>query len=167
VLKAKERRSGGQLRSLNFTKVYDKGWTTLDEIVSSNPLASRVFMFLAKNADIHNAVVCPVELIAQEIGCSTRSIMRATKWLEANRYLVIAKIATANAYILRPDDVWKTVEEHKQYWSFGAAALVSKEQNKTLKRRITLMMQGKAQGDLFDRKTGEVIEGKFGDDIQD
>lgn len=148
-------------RPAHFTKVYDKGWTTLSEIIKSNPLAAKVYVFLAQNADIHNAVVCSVELLAEEMECSTRSIMRATKWLEENRHLVIAKIATANAYILKPDDIWKTSEENKKFWSFGAAALISKTQNKTLKRRMTFMIDGKdaAQPELFD---AEDLEGAHG-----
>lgn len=149
-------------KPLHFTKVYDKGWNTISSIIKENALAAKVYVFLVQHCDIHNAVVCSVELLAAEMECSTRSIMRATKWLEENRYLVIAKIATANAYILRPDDVWKTSEDHKQFWSFGAAALVSKAHNKTLKRRMTVMIEGKEaqQPELFDvidGETGEIL----------
>jgi hypothetical protein len=143
----------------HFTKVYDQGWDTLAGIMERNPLAAKVYVFLAKNADIHNAVVCSVELMGKELGYSSRSIISATKWLAENHYLVVAKIATANAYILRPDDIWKTYEEHKEFWSFGAAALVSKDQNKTLKRRMTMMMRGRdPQSDLFNSETGEIYE---------
>lgn len=136
----------------HFTKVYDQGWSTISAIIQASPLAAKVYVFLCQNADIHNAVVCSVELLAEEMGCSTRTIMRATKWLEENHYLVVAKIATANAYILRPTDIWKTAEENKKFWSFGAATLVSKTQNKTLKRRITVMLEGKPaqQPDMFE-----------------
>jgi hypothetical protein len=149
----------GNTAPRHYTKVYEKGWDTIAAIMAGNPLAAKVYVFLAKHADIHNAVVCSVELMGKELNYSSRSIISATKWLSENHYLVVAKIATANAYILRPDDIWKTSEDHKEFWTFGAAALVSKDQNKTLKRRMTMMMRGKEaeQSDLFDPKTGEVL----------
>jgi hypothetical protein len=140
-----------RVKPQHFTKVYEKGWDTISRIMAENSLAAKVYIFLAKHADIHNAVVCTVDLIGKELGYSSRSIISATKWLAENHYLVVAKIATANAYILRPDDIWKTGEEYKDFWSFGAAALVSKDHNKTLKRRMTMMLRGQ-QDDLFEGK---------------
>jgi hypothetical protein len=69
------------------------------------------------------------------------------RWLEAHRHLVIAKIGTANAYILDPADVWKNYERYKGYCAFHANTLASKSKNRLLKARLTHMLEG--QGELF------------------
>lgn len=135
-----------------FAQVYERGWNTIDQI-SENRTALRVWVFIAKNCDHLNALVCSVELMAEELELSTRTIIRATKWLEKHNHLVIMKIGTANAYHLDHHDLWKNYERYKGYCGFHANTLVSKKQNKTLKRRLT-HMQG--QQDLFDAETGEI-----------
>lgn len=142
----------GGARKPRFTKVYDKGWDTIASL-AENAMAVRVYAFLAKHAGHDNAVVCPIEVLAEELNCHPRTIMRATKWLEQQRRLVIVKVGTANAYVLDPTDLWKTYEDHKRFCSFGARTLASKAQNKTLKKRLTHMLEG--QPDLFDAETEE------------
>lgn len=135
-----------------FTKVYDKGWDTIASI-AQNAMAMRVYAFLAKHAGHDNAVVCTVELLAEELDCHPRTIIRATKWLEERRSLVIVKIGTTNGYVLDPTDLWKTYEDHKRFCAFGAQTLASKAQNKALKKRLTHMIEG--QADLFADETGD------------
>jgi hypothetical protein len=132
---------------LRFTKVYNKGWETLGQI-AENATAMKVYAFLARHADHHNAVVCSIELLAKELDVNPRTVMRATKWLHENHHLVIGKIATANVYILNCDDLWKTYEDQKRWCGVSARTLIDKSQNKTMKKRIGQLLQ--AQGDLFD-----------------
>jgi hypothetical protein len=87
-------------------------------------------------------------LLAEELEVSERTIRRAVRHLEEGNHLVVAKVGTANAYILNPAEVWKTYEEHKRFCAFGARTLASKAQNTTLKKRLTHMLEG--QRDLFD-----------------
>jgi hypothetical protein len=129
---------------LRFTKVYNNGWKTLGQI-AENAMAMKVYAFLARNADHHNAVICSVELMATEIDAHPRSIMRATKWLHDNLHLTIKKIATANVYILNCDDLWKTYEDQKRFCGVSARVLLSKSPE--MKRRIKKVVE--AQGDLF------------------
>ena len=75
----------------------------------------RVYTFIAEHCDHLNALVCPVEVLAEELEVNERTIRRAVHWLEDRRHLVIAKIGTANAYILDPNDVWKNYERYKGY----------------------------------------------------
>ena len=137
-----------------FAKVYERGFDSIDAI-SQNRTALRVWIFIAKNCDHLNALVCSVDLMADELDVNERTIRRATKWLEDNGHLVIMKIGTANAYHLNPYDLWKNYDKYKGYCGFHAHTLVSKKQNKNLKRRLT-HIQG--QRDLFDAETGEVKE---------
>ena len=81
---------------------------------------------------------------------SEDAVVQQEARLEDRRHLVIAKIGTANAYILDPADVWKNYERYKGYCGFHANALASKSQNKLLKARLTHMLEG--QGDLFSEE---------------
>lgn len=142
-----QRRADKRLpHKLRFTKVYNRGWKTLGHI-ASNPMAMRVYAFLAEHADHHNAVVCSIQLMAKQLGVNGRTIIRATTWLKENHHLVVGKIATANVYILNCDDLWKTYEDQKRYCGVSARALIDKSENKAMKRRIEEMVE--AQGDLF------------------
>src|SRR4051812_28206630 len=74
-----------------FTQVYTKGWDTIRDI-GENQMALKVFTFIAKHCDHLNALVCPIEVMAEEFGVSGRTIMRATKWLEERRHIVVVKV---------------------------------------------------------------------------
>src|SRR3954465_88258 len=87
-----------------FAKVYDKGWDTL-AVMAGNAMAIRVYAFIAKHCDHLNALVCPVEVMAEELGVSERTVRRATKFLEDNKHLVVVKVGTANAYVLDATDL--------------------------------------------------------------
>jgi hypothetical protein len=106
-----------------------------------------LWVFLARHCGHDNALACSIELLAEELGCSERSIMRATKYLEENGALVIAKMGTANVYILNDSEIWKTYEDHKRFCGFRANTLLSHKQNPNLKKRLTHML---GQPDLFN-----------------
>lgn len=132
-----------------FTKVYDRGWERIGQLVTlkGGPTAAKLWVFLARNCGHDNALACSVDLLAEEIGCSERSIIRATKYLEESGALVIAKMGTANVYILNDAEVWKTYEEHHHFCGFRAKTLLSNKQNANLKRRITHMVGGEPVND--------------------
>jgi hypothetical protein len=134
-------------RGQRFTKVYERGWQAIALLID-NRMAAKLYVFLAQHAGHDNAVVCTYELLAEELGVCERTIRNAVRRLEEGNHLAVAKVGTANAYILNPAEVWKTYEEHKRFCAFGARTLASKAQNVTLKKRLTHMLQG--QGDLFD-----------------
>lgn len=131
-----------------FAKVFSKGWDTISGM-ADNATAVKVYAFIAKHCDHLNALVCPVEVLAEEIGVSGRTIIRATKFLEQRKHLVIVKVGTANAYVLDPRDVWKNYDKYRGMCQFGANVLASKAQNKTLKRRMTHFLGRPEQPDLL------------------
>lgn len=138
-----------------FTQVYPRGWDTINEILTHSAAAAKVYTFIAKHCDHLNALVCPIEVMVDELGMSEKTIRRATKWLHDEKHLTIIKVGTANAYVLDHRDIWKNYENYKDYCSFGAQTLVSKKANRALKTRLTMMMEG--QTDLFvDPETGEI-----------
>jgi hypothetical protein len=120
----------------NFTKVYPRGWKALASLID-NPAAAKLFMFLAENCGHNNAVVCTYGLLSEELSLSERTIRRAVRHLEEGKHIVIAKMGTANAYVLNPEEIWKTYEDHKVFCGFNARALVLKTENGNLKQRLT------------------------------
>lgn len=139
-----------------FTKVYDRGWDRIGHLVTlkGGPTVAKLWVFLARHCGHDNALACAVEVLAEELDVSEKSIRRATKYLEENGALVIAKMGTANVYILNDAEVWKTYEDHKRFCGFRTRTLVSKKQNPDLKRRITLM-SGKAPPEPAASDEGE------------
>lgn len=141
-----------------FAKVYGRGWKTIAEIGLKNRTALQIYSFIAEHCDHLNALVCPVEVVMEELGMSRSTVSRGVKWLHDNKHLTIIKVGSINAYVLDYRDIWKNYDEYKRYCAFGAKTLVSKAQNRDLKTRLTMMMEG--QRDLFDAsadpETGEV-----------
>lgn len=140
--------------TVRFTKVYPKGWFRLRTLLKANPTAARVWGFLIEAAGHDNAIVCTYDVLADELEVSARTIMRAVSYLEEHGALVIAKVGTANAYILNPDETWKTYEEHKSFCAFNAKTLASKKQNQNLRRRLTHLIEAQErEPELFEPDT--------------
>jgi hypothetical protein len=135
-----------QVRGPRFTKVYPKGWDALAGLVD-NRAAAKLYVFLADHCGHDNALVCTLDVIAEELGVNERTVRRAVRDLEERGHIVVAKVGTANAYILNPAEVWKTYEDHKRFCGFRTRTLVSKKHNPDLKRRLTHMV---GQPELFE-----------------
>ena len=123
---------------LRFTKMYAKGLHTLADLAGSKSTL-RVYLFIVENCGIENALVASQDMIAEELGISSRTVRRATLDLEAQGHIVIDKIAHANVYILNDGEFWKTYEDHKRFSSFRAQTLVPKGK-RNLKKRLTHML---------------------------
>ncbi|MCQ4162772.1 helix-turn-helix domain-containing protein [Roseomonas sp. GC11] len=126
-----------------FTKVYDKGWERIGHLITlkGGPTVAKLWLFLARHCDHHNALACTQALLAEELECSGRSIIRATQYLIENGALRVLKMGTSNVYILNPKEVWKTAEDHKLFCAFEARVLVSKTENGNIKERLTTMQK--------------------------
>jgi hypothetical protein len=125
-----------------FVKLYDKGLERLGQLITltGGPTVAKVWLFLVTYCGHDNALACPIELMAEELNVHRKSISRATKYLEENGAIVIAKMGTANLYILNDQEVWKTYEEHKRFCGFRARALVGFKENPGIKKRLTHMI---------------------------
>jgi hypothetical protein len=144
-----------------FTKVYPKGWSALAGLVDNRP-AAKLYVFLADNCGHDNALACTYELLSEELDLHERTIRRAVRDLEERGHVVVAKVGTANVYILNPAEIWKTYEDHKRFCGFRTRTLVSKKHNPDLKRRLTHMVNSKpeqpAHGDDVQQDTDDVQE---------
>ncbi len=131
-------------RSPKFAKVFPRGFQALREI-GENPVALKLFCFVAEHADHMNALVCPVDVLAEEFGIHERTVRRALKWLEARNHIALVKVGTANAIILNPEEVWKNLDQYKHFCAFNSKTLARKDA--TLRKRLTMMIE--RQGDMF------------------
>lgn len=132
---------------MRFTKVTDQGLQHMRLMTSTNPTALGLYLFLSEHMDNTNAVAATYDVLAEALGKSSRTIKRAVKDLEEAGVIVIAKMGSANVYILNPDEVLRTVDQHRSYIKARANVLVGKKDNAGLKTRLT-HLQG--QGDLFN-----------------
>jgi hypothetical protein len=130
-----------------FAKVYREGWHALAGLLD-NKAAAKLYLFLAEHCGHDNGLVCTYELLAEETGMSERTIRRAVRYLEDGNHVAALRMGTARCYVLNPEEVWKTYEDHKRFCAFNARALVSKRENANLKRRLTHFLG--SQPDLLD-----------------
>ena len=101
-------------RKKRFTQVFPKGWHTI-RAIGENPLALKLYTFFAEHCDYLNALVCPIDILAEEFQVHERTVRRAVKWLEERQHIVVVKVGTANAYVLDPTDLWKNLDQYKGY----------------------------------------------------
>jgi hypothetical protein len=134
-----------------FTKVYDRGFTRLKELISlrGGAATARVWVFLTEHCGHDNALCCTIDLIAEELDLHQRTIRRAIKYLAESNAIVVAKVGTANVYILNCDEVWKTYEERKRFCGFRTRTLLGFKENAGLRKRLTHMLGEPKTGDLF------------------
>lgn len=126
-----------------FTKVYEAGWERIEKLVTlkGGPTVARVWLFIVKHCGHDNALVVSVATMAEALGVHPRSVERAVAVLSKSDALVIAKVGTANCYILNDSEVWKTYEEHHRFCGFRAKALVGFKENGGLRRRLSHFVQ--------------------------
>ena len=139
-----------------FVKVYDQGIEAIEKLMAHHPVASRLYMFFVRHCGHDNAIACTYDTLCQELEVSERTIRRAVRYLEDEKHVVVAKMGTANVYIMNPHEVWKTYEQNKIFCEFSAKALINKTANGNLKRRLTHLLQVDQDADqqsLFEADT--------------
>lgn len=121
-----------------FVQVYAPGWKALSALAAeSDAAAIRLYAFLAEASGHDNALVATYATLAGELGMAERTIRRAVRRLEEGEHLVVLKLGNTSVYVLNPDEVWKTAQEHKRFCSFRTRALVPFAGNAGMKRRLT------------------------------
>jgi hypothetical protein len=116
-----------------FVQLYKgKGINALKWLINESQLAGSIFMFFLENMNNKNMVVCSQQVLAEEFGKGRTSIYKAIKLLDDHNFINIAKIGTANTYILNPEITFQSGNDKKKYVSFEGTVLLSKEENKAL-----------------------------------
>jgi len=139
-VKAQEEQEREEARkNRDFTQIYPKGWRRISALAKGNPQAVSLYVFFAEHIDpTCGAVVCDQQLLADQMGVTTRTIRRWLDYLEDERALVrIPIVGKVCAYALDPHEVWKGYNNTKEYAAFLTRTLVNKDGN--IKRRIMSM----------------------------
>ncbi|EBM4538889.1 helix-turn-helix domain-containing protein [Salmonella enterica subsp. enterica serovar Litchfield] len=131
-------------KNSNFTQTYPKGWQRIRELSRDKQgvAAIALYSFLAEHIDATcGAVVADQQFLAEQLGVSTRTIIRWLNHLESKNALVRIPVAgKVCAYALDPHEVWKGYNTSKDYAAFVTKTLVNKDGD--IKRRIMSMFSG-------------------------
>lgn len=116
----------------DFTMITRGYIRDMRELSKRNPSAFQLLMILVERMNKANAVVISQATLGQILGYTRQTIYTAAKLLEAENWLQVVKVGTANAYVLNSKVVWRTHSDQR-YGSFFAEVIVSeKEQGRSV-----------------------------------
>lgn len=116
-----------------FVQVYKGvGFKALQWLSANNPVGSSIMMFFLDNMNNNNVVMVSQNLLAETLGKGRTTVYTSIKFLDEHNFIEIAKIGTANAYIINPDIAFQDSHAKKKYINFQGNILVSENENKEL-----------------------------------
>lgn len=100
------------------------------DLAKRSPAAHQLLMLLIERMNRANAVVASQTTLCQILGYKRTSIHNAIRVLEAEKWVQVVKIGTANGYVVNSKVAWKT-HKGERYSSFYAEVIISeKDQNR-------------------------------------
>ncbi len=141
-----DRKARETKKNKDFVQVYEKGFQRISSLISKNPSAAKLYVFLANHIEPGTgAVVASQELLAEELGVTSRTIRRLSKALEQEGAMIRIRLGAGSiyAYCLDPEEVWKSWKTSKKYAAFTTKTLARKNDNGDVKRRLMVMLKGK------------------------
>jgi hypothetical protein len=135
----------------DFTMVTRGYWEDVRVLARRSPAAFQTFVLLTERMNKTNAVVISQATMCQILGYGRTTVHNAVKLLEAERWLQVVKIGTANGYIINSKVVWRD-HSGKRYGSFYAEVVVSEaEQGRMIEnwdnielRHVPILQKGEA-----------------------
>jgi len=116
-----------------FVQVYKgMGLKALQWLIKENQLAGEIFVFFLDNMNNNNLVMASQKLLTEEFGKGRTTIYKAITYLEKHKFINIAKVGTANAYIINPEVAFQEGHHKKKYVGFNGTILLSESENKEL-----------------------------------
>lgn len=111
------------------------------ELIDRSPKAAKLMHFLTARMAEHNAVVISLNNLAELIGCSRPTIVRAVKILRDDNWIDVWQIGgsgTTNAYVVNSRVAWHGAREGIRYAIFSATVITSStEQPKDHEKRLS------------------------------
>lgn len=131
-------------KNRDFVMVFPKGWNRLQALIAEAPNAARLYAYLASHIDgAAGAVVASREVIAGDLGISTKTVTRLSQQLQKLGALVTIKVGgTVLAYCLDPEEVWRSWQSAKPTAAFCTRTLVRKadRENGDVRRKLKIMV---------------------------
>lgn len=134
----------------SFIQMNKKTYKLEDKLMGENPLAYRIWRFLANNMDSYNAVIVSQEVLTEIFEVSKTTIWRALKLLREDNYIKVYRTGGSNIYALNDDMVWNSWGTNKKYSKFSANVIISENEQ-----------EEKVQKELKDLKVEKHKEVKF------
>ena len=150
-----QERIEAERKNHGFTQTYPLGWKRISELARQNPQALQLYIFLANHLDpTCGAIVASQKFLAEQLGVTTRTIIRWSQFLEENNALVRIPVAgKVYAYALDPEEVWKGYNSSKGYAAFNSKTLANYDGD--VKRRIMSMFEGNKKSRKSERQEPE------------
>ncbi len=146
----KEKEEAERLRkNSNFYMFYKskKSSERIRSLIKESPVAARLFMFLAEQADRGNAIVASGQALATFLEVSPATISRAIKVLtheyEDGPFLEVLKSGGTNIFVLNPDIVWSAWRTGKEWCLFGDTRVLisTDEQSSHVRKKIAMLLE--------------------------
>ena len=145
----------------NFLQVNKETYKLEDKLMKENPLAYRIWRFLANHMDQYNAVMVSYNVLMEIFDVSRTTIYRAIKVLEDGEYIKIYKSGTSNIYAINDNMVWNSWGTNKKYSKFNANIIIGEsEQSQKIKKEIKIKTEKHKQIKLAQPKQGDANENK-------
>lgn len=109
----------------SFYQINKKHSENLMWLVSANPNAYRILLFLLDHMDKYNAVMCSYVVIQEALNMSRATASRAVKLLKERGFIAILKSGTSNVYVVNNDLAWNSWGNNVQYCEFPANVIIS------------------------------------------
>lgn len=113
----------------NFIQFYEKNLSNIRVLVSKNPFACEIFLFLVEKMNNKNAIICPNKVLCETFNKSKKTVERAISHLKTHGYLHVTKAGQANVFHMNPEIVWKAWDTNKKYCEFEGQILIAKSDN--------------------------------------
>lgn len=137
---------GIKFSAKKFVQITDPdGINALQVLTTQNPKASSLFCILMKYMDDKNCVMVSMALLAKKMNTSRQTTSKAVTYLKKNRYIVVYKVGTTNAYSLNADLVWKSKSGNNRYEAMldGKVLLSLDEQDADIQENLEIKKQFK------------------------
>ena len=116
-------------RNDNFVMFFRKHAPEIDALLKENPVAYRLFYFIANNMNHYNALVASYQVFMEALDISKATTYRSIKLLQEKGLLEIKKSGSSNIYILNQEIVWTSWANNKQYCEFTGKIMLAKSEN--------------------------------------
>lgn len=113
----------------DFIMLYRSFIDDITKLAGENYTAYRIFQFICKNMDYHNALCISNIALSELLNISTRTVIRSIKYLKEHGWICVLKSGTSNVYIINPDIAWTSYADEKKYCKFQANVLLSSTEN--------------------------------------
>lgn len=109
-----------------------------------NPNALSIFLFILKNMDCYNALVCSQAMLMEYFSLSRSTINRCIADLKKHGFIYITKTGSSNVYLANDNLVWKSPEPSINCCKFPANVILSlSEQDRHYKNHDSNIQKNK------------------------